>query len=258
MTKKRGSNELRIQTGQTGLRIDVLRFLAMPDESMQAKCSRQRNAKGHFKGDAGDIITEIDPESGVGQWKHVKNPQGWPWDLKLYDNDFVYDWITEGKDGWSSNPEIGPKSYKKFIQNHVSLDGDLADGLAMFPRFIDSVENNSVLKIPSDQTLYATFSNCEQVGEPCSLGDVTQKLQGPFLINHGGDIGACSTLIHQYYWTDNGVPVLEENYYALDYGWTAWKLQRQNSSTGFYELVNETTEVLIFPVDEVKVVFPCF
>jgi hypothetical protein len=245
------TNDLNIHSGRSGNQIDVLRFLVMPDESANASCCRQYNAKGEYKGDASDIITAVD-DSGYGQWKHIKNPQGWPWDLKLYDQNFVYDWITEGADGWSADPDIGPKSYKKFIQNH----GDGEDGLPMFPRYIDSVSNHFVIKIPPELTKYATFSNCKQVGEPVSLGAITQVLNGPFQINHGGDVGTVATLIHQYFWTDGDTPVLEENYYALDFGWVAWKLQRKTG--GFYQITNETIETLVFSVDEVKVVFPCF
>src|SRR5580765_1659645 len=99
------------------MKVDVLRFLAMPDQSEKLGYSRQT----HSLGNAVDIITPID-DSGYGQWKHVKNPRGWPWDLKLYDEMYVYDWITEGAKGWSEDPNVGPKSFKKFIRNHRGTD----------------------------------------------------------------------------------------------------------------------------------------
>lgn len=241
------------------MKIDVLRFLAFPDVSEGTKYSRQNDARGEFKGDAGDIITPIDPESGYGQWKHIKNMQGWPWDLNLYDNHFVYDWVTEGKNGWSSDPNVGPKSYKKFIQNHTNpITGKFDDGLVMFPRYVDTARNNLITVIPKEQTSYVVFENCKQVGPAVSLGPVIMVLTGPYMINHGGDVGEQPTLIHQYYWINGNVPVLEENYYALDFGWIAWKFQRLNATTGFYEITNQTVQPLIFRVPEVKVVFPCF
>ena len=234
--------------------IDVLNFLALADKSLGLPFSRQT----HSLQNTVDIVTPIDPVSGYGQWKHVKNLQGWPWDIKLYDATSVYDWVTEGKYGWSSDPLVGPKSYKKFIQNHYTLAGP-KDGLVMLPRMIDPKNNNFELGIPATLTKYATFSNCAQVGTPVSLGPVTQRITGPFLIDHGKDVGPQPTLIHQYYWSNNGVPTLEENYFALHYGWVAWKLQVLDASTGMYKTVkstiNNTLTVLTSPP---KIVFPCF
>jgi hypothetical protein len=234
--------------------IDVLSFLALADKSLGLSFSRQT----HSLGNAVDIVTPIDPVSGYGQWKHIKNVRGWPWDLKLYDANFVYDWVTEGKDGWSTDPLIGPKSFKKFVANHF-VGSALADGLLMLPRMIDPQHNNFAQTIPALRTKYATFSACQEVGTPVSLGTVTQRLSGPFLIDHGGDVGPQPTLIHQYYWSNNGVPTLEENYFALHYGWVAWKLQVLDTGTGLYKTVkstiNNTLKLLTAPP---MIVFPCF
>jgi hypothetical protein len=238
-----------------GVKIDVLQFLTLPETGWD---SRSGSARGFAKADSTDIVTPIDA-SGYGQWKHIKNLQGWPWDLKLYDANFVYDWVTEGANGWSTDINVGPKSFKKFVGNHASSEhGLMQDGLPIFPRMIDTVSNNYEINTPTSQTTYATFENCKQVGATVSLGAVTHKLQGPFQIDHEGDVGEVPTLIHQYFWNNNGVPTLEENYYALHFGWIAWKLQTLNSTTGLYEVTNVTNENKIFTVNDVKIVFPCF
>lgn len=238
------------------MKIDVLQFLTLPETGWD---SRSGSARGATKADASDILTPIDPTSGYGQWKHIKNMQGWPWDLKLYDEHFVYDWVTEGANGWSGDPNVGPKSFKKFVGNHSSPDHALLqDGLPIFPRFVDSVTNNYEINTAASQTTYATFENCKQVGVTVSLGPVTHRLQGPFQIDHGGMVGQQPTLIHQYFWNNNGVPTLEENYYAYRFGWISWKLQRQDTTTGFYDVVQVTSEPNIYSVAEVKIVFPCF
>ena len=234
-------------------KIDVLGFLAMPDESAGLAYSRQHYSLGN----ALDIITPID-SSGYGQWKHIKNPRGWPWDLKLYDNNYIYDWITEGPHGWSDDPAIGPKSFKKFVQNHMSPQGAMADGLIMFPRFIDTLSNSFERSTRPAQNQYIIFENCLATSPAQSLGPITQRLAGPYLLNHGGDVGEQPTLIHQYEWSDNGIPAREENYYALNWGWVTWKQQTLNLKTLFYETVNQTIANQVSPVAEVKVVFPCF
>src|SRR5580765_969456 len=218
--------------------IDVLKFLTgLPT----------RTGLGH----SFDIVTPIDAASGYGQWKHVKNEQGWPWDIRLYDSKYVYDWVTE-KD-WAS----GPRAYKKFIQNHSNLQKlTFEDGMIMFPRFVDTISNKFDLDIPPELTNYAMFEDCRQVSAK-SLGLVHQRLRGPFLIDHGGDVKSQPTLIHQYYWMNNGVATLEENYYGLGFGWVSWKLQVLDGQTGFYKSVQTTTENTVNPV-LVKIDFPCF
>lgn len=235
------------------MKVDVLQFLAMPDQSLNKSYSRQT----HSLGNSVDIITPIDA-SGYGQWKHVKNLRGWPWDLKLYDEMYVYDWITEGANGWSADPAIGPRSFKKFVRNHRGTDLSFQDGLIMFPRYVDSQDARFTVTLGDGSTNYATFENCLEVGKAQSLGPVRQHLSGPFTIYHGGDVGIQPTLIHQYYWSNNGVPTLEENHYALNWGWVAWKLHTLNKKTGFYELQKETLEIDCERVNEVKIVFPCF
>lgn len=238
------------------MKIDVLQFLALPDKSPVNGMPNIPARQTHILGQAGDIITPID-SSGYGQWKHIKNPRGWPWDLKLYDEHYIYDWVTEGAHGWSSDIDVGPKSFKKFIGNHMTA-GRPADGLPMFPRYVDTVATKSDMSFGPDQTNYAVFENCIQVGTPVSLGSVRQVLRGPFALYHGGDVGMQPTLIHQYYWSNNGIPTLEENYYALHWGWVRWSLQELDPKSGFYRVKNETVSVNWTRVIEVKIVFPCF
>lgn len=225
--------------------LDVLSFLAMADQSLGLPFARQTNSlSGTF-----DIVTLPD-SSGYGQWKHVKNPQGWPWDLKLYDNEFIYDWVT----GDDAHP--GPRNFKKFVGNHLNADDTWADGLIMFPRWVDSANETYQITIPASQATYATVSNCTLI-DIKSLGVITQRLHGPFLIDHGGDVGPQPTLIHQYDWSNNGVLTREENYYALHYGWTAWKLQTLNVATGMYVPVKATISNTLAKGTPV-IDFPCF
>jgi hypothetical protein len=220
--------------------LDVLHFLAPAQWQTQS-------LGGEY-----DIITPVDPAVGVGQWKHVKNPQGWPWDIHLYDNRYIYDFVTEVS--W----EAGPRAYKKFIQNHTGPTiGILKDGLIMFPRYVQSNSNLFDLDIEPELTQYATFKDCTQVGPAQSLGLVHQRLRGPFQIDSGGDVGSQPTLIHQYYWSNNGVPTLEENHFALNYGWTQWNLLELDSSTGLYRLKQSTTRNTLAPAVP-TINFPCF
>lgn len=246
--------------------IDVLDFIALADKSKGLPFSRQT----HSLGGNFDIVTPIDPASGYGQWRHVKgfnitvagkqtNWGGFPWDIKLYDENYIYDWVTE--DTW----EAGPHAFKKFVANHPiggPTGKKFADGMIQFPRYVDSENAGFDIPIPPSQTSYATFMNCKQVGAAESLGLVRQRFRGPFLLDHGGDVGPMPTLIQQYYWVNskNGVstPTLEENYYALHYGWVSWKLQAMDSSTGLYKFLQTTLNNKLAEVKAVPFNFPCF
>lgn len=227
--------------------LDILQFVALADQNVGLPFARQT----HSLSGAFDIITPVDPVTGYGQWKHVKHVQGWPWDIKLYDAQYVYDWITE-KD-WES----GPRAYKKFIRNHpVSSRQQFEDGLVQLPRFISLGGVNFDQAVDSSLTQYATFVDCKQVSSPQSLGIIHQRVRGPFTIDHGGDVGPQLTLIHQYSWMDGTTPVMEENYFALNYGWVRWVLLHQDV-TGMYRPVNTTVSNKLAPGKPI-INFPCF
>lgn len=48
---------------------------------------------------------------------YVKNPQGYPWDINLYDGNYIYQWITENV--WGD-----PYTYKKFNNGSGSSTAD--------------------------------------------------------------------------------------------------------------------------------------
>src|SRR5262250_1305647 len=45
----------------------------------------------HMAGTANPLYTEIDSD----RFWWTKTGQGYPWDIQLYDNDYIYLWITE-------------------------------------------------------------------------------------------------------------------------------------------------------------------
>ena len=63
-------------------------------------------ATNHMEGTSNPLYTIM--QSGKFYW--VKGGLGYPWDIQLYDNTYVYLWITELS--WTV-----PQSYKKFTNN---------------------------------------------------------------------------------------------------------------------------------------------
>src|ERR1700744_2409037 len=57
---------------------------------------------------------------------YIKNPQGNPWDINLYDSNYIYQWVTEvqsfdGVDHWND-----PRSCKKFNSGAQNSNADLS------------------------------------------------------------------------------------------------------------------------------------
>lgn len=232
----------------------------------------QLNTRTTMNVGAWDLRTPIDPKTGVGQIKRLKavsamddsklgliKGQADTWDLNLYNDDGVRSWITE-------LAYHTPRDYKKFVGNYrKSILSKYEDGIFMFERWIDPVSNNLVHVTDKAQTKYNMYKDCKLV-KTGDLGQVTHRLQGPFMIDHQGNVGKVPTLIHTYDWMDNGVPAREENWYAWYKGWLRWCLQHQNSNSGLYlcDPVNNhkddkvVVHNMVVPGGAPMVNFPCF
>jgi len=57
---------------------------------------------------------------------YVKNPQGNPWDINLYDSDYIYQWVTELQEWNGVNHWNDPTSCKKFNNGSQSHTADLS------------------------------------------------------------------------------------------------------------------------------------
>ena len=57
---------------------------------------------------------------------YVKNPQGNPWDINLYDSNYIYQWITELQDWNGVNHWGDPTSCRKFNNGSQNSTADLS------------------------------------------------------------------------------------------------------------------------------------
>lgn len=215
---------------------DMLDFLLFKD-----RASKNLGAYDVFQAQDG---------SGFGKRYRLKTPAGDTWDISLFDEKFIYDWITEVGFGT-------PRDYKKFIQNHK--DGNdplLKDGVKMFDRFIAEDINQLRYFTPKSQTVFRIFKNCQWDGVKHDVGDILHTLSGPFYIDHGEDVGKVLTMKHRYFWNGaNGkYQFCEENDYGLGMGWIRWMLI--NMVTG--KISNESLHNKIFNGGSPAVNFPCF
>jgi hypothetical protein len=99
-------------------------------------------------GNANPIYSSIVPDYGnnvyaaTGYFIWTKSVSGYPWDIKTFDSNFIYDRSTEL--GWND-----PTSFKRF-------DNDLA----MSQRCVPGDRAGATLRIPSSNTQYQSYAQC--------------------------------------------------------------------------------------------------
>lgn len=128
---------------------------------------------------------------------YTKSQQGWPWDIKSYDSNWIYDWITEMD--WTS-----PSDYK--------ANSPL---MAMVPRYWngDNKWSHSDGSIP-----VGFFQNCVKVKSGANT--VSFSMTGPFSYDFGGNVGTLMTIRVNYQWSPTD---LEQLYLTQEHGWVLWK-----------------------------------
>lgn len=155
---------------------------------------------------------------------YIKNPSGFPWDINFYDQNYVYQCITEGPSGWTN-----PSSYKVFAS--TSWPGGHG-GIGWSPRYIGDGPFENYLV--TEDTTYQTWLN-GALQATQNLGAVSTLVQGPFNLACG-DLGTLACIILSYQWNNPGVPLgtQEQFWYAYGYGQVRW--QEYQLSSGIYVL----------------------
>jgi len=138
----------------------------------------------HTKGVGAAMWSVMD--SAQNQFYWVKNAKGYPWDVKKYDANFIYDSITEVN--WTD-----PHAFKK----HIGPNGK---GYPVTPRFVPYVpgaspKNLSTITIPSSSTNFEIHSSCSRYTKS-NLGYAKTEVWGPFYESLGGDLPPYTETLH--------------------------------------------------------------
>ncbi|HZQ67189.1 MAG TPA: hypothetical protein VFA68_01615 [Terriglobales bacterium] len=138
-------------------------------------------------GNANPIYTTVVPDLGAGfaasgYFVWTKSALGYPWDVKSFDTNYVYDRTTEL--GWTD-----PTSFKRF-----STD------LPMSRRCVPMGKAAAPVKIASSRTNYNSYANCQST-QTQSLGYVVNSVSAPVQVNTGGNLGTVSTRYFRYQYT---------------------------------------------------------
>jgi hypothetical protein len=158
----------------------------------------------HLAGSANPLYSTIWP----GKFYWTKGGNGSPWDIQLYDNHYIYLWITEY--AWND-----PSTYKKFSNN---------TNLPLAPRCAKGGFPGSTLKISN--TSYDTHTSCNAFSRR-DLKKGINQVWGPYKLSFGGSLPHdIPTLVVSYRYncdsTYNNCGDKEEYYLTQRYGLVQW------------------------------------
>lgn len=191
----------------------------------------------HLSGNANPLHTEFAP----GKFYWTKGANGTPWDIQLYDNKYIYLWITELN--WNDS-----HTFKKFTYNtNMPLVGRCAKG--GFP--------GSTIYVPN--TSYQTYSDCSHYVVQ-NLRKGINQVWGPYDISLGGNLPtSLKVLVASYrYNCDNSYGNCndkEEYYLAQKYGLVQWV--HYAMSNGKYVMKQKTVFNRVVS-GSASAYFPCF
>lgn len=195
------------------------------------------SGKYHMAGSANPLYTNM--SSGKFYW--TKGANGSPWDIQLFDNNYIYLWITELN--WND-----PHTFKKFANN---------TNLPLVPRCAKAGFPGSSIQVPN--TSYQTYSDCTHYVTQNLLKGINQ-VWGPYKISLGGSLpNNLPVLVASYRYNCDvnyaNCGDKEEYYLAQKYGLVQWVhyslvsgAYQMQQKTIFNRLVSGTTQPS----------FPCF
>ena len=139
-------------------------------------------------GNANPIYTTITPDLGssfaiTGQYLWIKSSVGYPWDIKVYDNNYIYDRTTEL--GWTD-----PTAFKRF-----NID------LPMSRRCVPIHASAGQIKIPASKTSYTSYARCAPT-QTQNLGYVVNTISAP-TTSSVGNVGPVKTRLFYYEYSCN-------------------------------------------------------
>ncbi len=172
-------------------------------------------------GNANPIYTTIVPDLGAsfpsgGYFIWTKSSVGYPWDVKAFDQSYIYDRTTELK--WTD-----PTTFKRFTTD-----------LPLSRRCVKVGKSGGTIKISSAATNYSSYGNC-QVSTTQNLGYVVNMISAPTSVNTAGNLGTVTTrrLIYKYSCDSTYANCAYKEVFSLGYqvGLYDWKYYKNQGGT---------------------------
>jgi hypothetical protein len=185
--------------------IDVMKYFAM---------DQQRRPNEFMNGSTNPIYTEVYPNRDYadgGYWFWLKSPSAHGFDVKAFDQHYVYMRSTELN--WSDN-----SSFKRFVND-----------LPIAARCITAGQPGPTIKVAN--TTFKFYRSCSSY-QSSTLGTSINSLDAPVLMDVGGNVGKAYTrVLHYRYDCDSNYRNCsdeEQFFLANGYGLWQWKHYKNN------------------------------
>jgi hypothetical protein len=177
--------------------IDILGYM-LPDQAWALE--------NHLQTSGANPLPLYTILSGKMIWD-MKGAGGSPWDGNSFDEQYVYQSITE-------NVWTNPSSFKMFTsKSWPSGNG----GIVWAPRYFTPGTLNPPI-VTADST-YRTYSACGTFTTSNLGGPVSVQVEGPYEIDFGESLGTQSALVQKYFWGST----MEVNCYVQGFGHVQWQ-----------------------------------
>jgi len=200
---------------------DMLNYFVMSYPSRVDQHMAPGNANPVYSSIVPDYANNSYTTNGYFIW--TKSPSGYPWDVKTFDANYIYDRSTELN--WND-----PTSFKRFNYD-----------LAMSQRCVRTDQPGMTLKIPASNTQYQSYAQCAPT-QTQPLGNVVNSISAPSVVNVG-NVGPIKTRYFTYRYSCNqyyaNCQFMEIYSLGLGIGLYDWKYYVANT-TGTFVLQQES------------------
>lgn len=204
---------------------DILNYFVMGYPNRTTNFMGPGNANPIYSTISPDYLGEF-AESGYFVWTKSKN--GYPWDVKSFDTQYVYDRTTELN--WND-----PQSFKRFDKD-----------LPISRRCVKIGKAGPTIKVASTDTNYSFYSSCTKY-QTDNLDYARNTLTAPKTVSTDGNMGQIQTRYFKYhydcdstYLNCHDMEVFSLGYQVGLYDWKhytsqngQWVLQQESSINNF-------------------------
>jgi hypothetical protein len=190
-------------------RIDVMKYFAM---------DQQRRPNQFMSGSPNPIYTEVYPNqdfAASGHWFWLKSPSAHGFDVKAFDQKYVYMRSTELN--WTNN-----SSFKRFVHD-----------LPIAARCVTPGKPGPQIEVAD--TTFKYYQSCSAY-KSSTIGRAVNDFDAPLLMNVGGNVGKVYTrVLHYHYDCDQNYQNCadeEQFYLANGYGLWQWKHYKNGTLSG--------------------------
>jgi hypothetical protein len=190
------------------------------------------------------IYSSISPEIGAGYatqgtFVWTKSVEGYPWDVRTFDKNYVYDRSTELD--WTDST-----SFKRF-----------ASDIRISPRCLSTKSGSDTIKISPKQSTYRFYTDCEST-QTANLGYVTNVISAPATTKAGGNLGTVKTRTLTYTYSCNssysGCLYKEVFSLGLNVGLYDWKYYIANKGKW---VLSQDSQINQFTLGQTVPLFSC-